>query len=110
MYTSVKLKTKNIHGLSVRTTVYHNDENNLITIQVVMIVPNKAPNHHFKVIRKLKNHKVIINYLIFKLPTAINITDGLSSIFTSIMQRNNLTNIEFSKFAKNINYETQSNT
>lgn len=106
MYTSVKIKSKNLYGLSSKTIVYHNDENNIVIIQVVMVVPNDSNNDNFELIRKFKNYKVIANHSAFKLSTAIEICDALASIFTSIMQRNNFTNIEFTKFAKNINYET----
>lgn len=107
MYTSVKIKSKNLQGLSARTIVYYNDENHIITIQVIMIVPNEFELEGYLVIRQLTNHKVVISWLNFKLPTAIQVCDALSSIFTSIMKANNFTNNEFIKYVNNINYETR---
>ena len=109
MYTSVKIKSKNLHGLSARTTVYYNDENHLLTIQVAMILPNECELEGYEIVKQLTNHKVVISWLNFKLPTAIQVCDALSSIFTAIMQRNNFTNNEFTKYANNINYETRTN-
>lgn len=108
MYTSVKIKSKNLYGLSAKTIVYHNDENNIVTIQSVMFVPNEHILNDSELIRQFRNYKVICNSIKFKLSTSIQVCDALSSIFISIMQRNNFTNIEFTKFANNINYETQS--
>lgn len=107
MYTSIKIKSKNIHGLSARTIIYYNDENHIVTIEVVMIITNDMELEGYSLIRQLTNHKVVISWLNFKLSTAIQVCDGLSSIFTSIMQRNNFTNIEFMKYTNNINYETR---
>lgn len=107
MYTSIKIKSKNLHGLSARTIVYYNDENHIVTILSIMIVPNECELEGYTLSKQLTNHKIIINWLNFKLSTAIQVCDGLSSIFTSIMQRNNFTNIEFMKYTNNINYETR---
>ena len=71
-----------------------------------MIVPSKSKNCRFKTIRKLKNHKVVHNHLIFKLDTAVQISDSLHSIFNGIMKTNNIhTRKEFESFAKQ-NVET----
>jgi len=109
MYTSVKIKSKNLHGLSARTIVYYNDENHILTIQVVMIIPNDNDLEGYEIVRQLTNHKIVTSWLNFKLSTAIEVEYALSSIFTTIMRKDNLTNIEFTKYANNISYETQSN-
>lgn len=101
MYIYNKIKTKNNFGLSARTLVCYNSEKNTILISVTMIVPNESKNHRFKTVRKLKHHKVINNYLIFKLDTSVQIVDSLHSIFNEIMKTNNIhTRKEFDAFAK----------
>ena len=106
MYIYNKIKTKNGFGLSTRTLVCYDSKTNIIFIEVTMIVPNKSKNDRFKTIRKLKNHKIISNHLIFKLSTAAQITDSLHSIFNEIMKTNNIhTRKEFDDFAKQ-NVET----
>ena len=75
-------------------------------IEVVMIVPIESPNDRFKVVKELKNHKVISNHLMFKLSTSAQIVDSLHSIFNEIMKTNNIhTRKEFDDFAKQ-NVET----
>ena len=101
MYIYNKIKTKNNFGLSARTLVCYNSETNLMLIEVVMIVPSESPNGRFKVVKELKNHKIISNHLIFKLSTAAQITDSLHSIFNEIMTTNNIhTRKEFDDLAK----------
>ena len=108
MYTSIKIKSKNLQGLSARTIVYYNDENHIITIQVIMIVPNEFELDNFKLERQLTNHRVISNLLNFKLSSSIELVNSLSSIFTSIMRSNKIYHTdEFTKYANNINYETR---
>ena len=108
MYASVKIKTKNLHGLSARTIVYYNYENHIMTIYSVMIVPNDCELEGYILSKQLKNHKIITNYLNFKLSTSIEVCNALSTIFTSIMKREEIqyTN-EFVKYANDINYETR---
>lgn len=106
MYIYNKIKTKNGFGLSSRTLVCYSSETNILLIEVTMIVPNKSKNHRFKTIRKLKNHKIISNHLMFKLSTSAQIVDSLHSIFNEIMKINNIhTRKEFDDFAKQ-NVET----
>ena len=101
MYIYNKIKTKNGFGLSARILVCYDSKTNIIFIKVTMIVPNKSKNDRFKTIRKLKNHKIISNHLIFKLSTSAQITDSLHSIFNEIMKTNNIhTRKEFDDFAK----------
>ena len=106
MYIYKKIKTKNNFGLSARTLVCYDSKTNTILIEVTMIVPNESKNNGFKTIRELKNHKVIHNYLRFRLSTAIQIADSLHSIFNEIMKINNIHTLkEFKDFAKQ-NVET----
>ena len=107
MYTSIKIKSKNLHGLSARTIVYYNDENHIVTIHSIMILPNECELEGYTIVKQFTNHRVVISWLNFKLSTAIQVCSSLNSIFAFIMQHNNLTNIEFFKFANNINYETR---
>lgn len=106
MYIYNKIKTKNNFGLSARTLVCYDSKTNILFIEVTMIVPNESKNDRFKIVRKLKHHKVVCNYLIFKLDTSIQIVDSLHSIFNAIMKTNNIhTRKEFDDFAKQ-NVET----
>ena len=88
MYIYKKIKTKNNFGLSARTLVCYDSKTNTLIIEVTMIVPSKSKNCRFKTIRKLKNHKVVHNYLIFKLDTAIQIANSLNSIFNQVIKIN----------------------
>ncbi len=88
MYIYNKIKTKNNFGLSARTLVCYDSKTNILFIEVTMIVPIESKNHRFKTIRKLKHHKVVYNYLIFKLDTSIQIANSLNSIFNQIIKIN----------------------
>lgn len=90
MYIYNKIKTKNNFGLSARTLVCYNSKTNIMFIEVVMIVPIESPNGRFEVVKELKHHKVIQNYLEFKLSTSAQIVDSLYSILNEIMKTNNI--------------------
>lgn len=101
MYIYNKIKTKNNFGLSAKTLVCYDSKNNILFIEVTMIVPIESNNCRFETIRKLKQHKVVRNYLMFKLSTSAKVSDSLHSIFNEIMKINNIhTRKEFDDFAK----------